>query len=969
MRTRPLQREIDRQPATGYRLPATDNRQPTTDYRLPTTDYRLPTTMLTFSHQLIASAERRPRKVAMTLLSAGEARDVTFGEMAARTRSIAFRLGREGVQPGDRVAIIGENHPNWAIAYFGTLHCGAVAVPLDPAASLDALANFLTGSEAKLAFVSFESLRKFRAVCERMGRRIPAVLLNDEASSPTSEDGAARFEEWARTPPPPEFAAAPPLASLEKVAVMMYTSGTTGFPKAVPLTHRNIQAETGAVQEAMRVSEDEVILGLLPLFHVYSQIVTLWLSPLIGARVVYLTELNSAQIERGLKAAGVTALIGVPRVWYLFHKKVFDAVRARSTVVRSLFRALLRMNGWLRDGLGINLGRLFFRQVHEGFGGRLRLAVSAGASFDADVARDFHRLGFTLLQGYGLTETCGAATVTRFEDNLIGSVGTPLDGVEVKIDEPNGEGIGEVLIRGPIVTPGYDRNPEANRDAFTPDNWFRTGDLGRLDARNHLFIVGRKKDVIKLPSGKNVFPEDVEAHYGQSPLVSEICVVGVHDAAVGVARAEKLLGVVVPDFEYLKANHIANAREAIRFALDTLGRDLPEYQRLREYVVRAEPLPRTTTRKIQRFAVLRQIETAGIAEGAGREADRFPFTAEDRNLLDSPTGRAVTAMLLHHAPRETAPHPRMNLELDLGLDSLARAECIVGLEQRLGITLDPQETSAALTVGELIGLVERQTHGRLPAAGRSLAGEDWRDILTTASLDTPDLAPILQPKPMIVWIAYALLRVIYATARVFLRMEVEGREALTATPRPYLICPNHQSYLDPILISSTYSPGVLRHIFHVGATEYFAGPFMQRLARTLNIVPVDPDLNLIRAMRAGAGGLRAGRILNIYPEGQRSFDGRLHEFKEGAAILASELQLPIVPVAIDGAWRVWPRGSRRLHPARVKIRFGAPIHPAADVPATLDAEARHQALTDLLKTRIQQMLDEMRGEEGESAAG
>lgn len=933
MRSRSLQQEINRQPFTK---------------------------MLTFSHQLIESAKRRPMKTAMTLLAARETRDMTYGEVLSRTRSIAFRLGQEGIRPGDRIAILGENHPNWAIAYFGTLHCGAVAVPLDPAASLEALANFLTGSEAKLAFVSFGSLRKFRAVCERLGRRIPVVLLNEEESSPMTENGVARFEEWSRTPTTPEFDASPPLAKLEEIAVMMYTSGTTGFPKAVPLTHRNIQAETEAVQEAMRVNESEVILGLLPLFHVYSQIVTLWLSPLIGARVVYLTELNSAQIERGMKAAGVTALIGVPRVWYLFHKKVFDVVRGRSAAVRWLFHAMLAVNGWLRDGVGINAGRIFFRQVHEGFGGRLRLAVSAGASFDADVAQDFHRLGFTLLQGYGLTETSGAATVTRFEDNLIGSVGTPLGGVEVKIDEPNAEGIGEVLIRGPIVTPGYYRNPEANRETFTPDNWFRTGDLGRLDAQRHLFIVGRKKDVIKLPSGKNVFPEDVEAHYAQSPLVSEICVVGVHDAAVGVARAEKLLGVVVPDFDYLKAKHIANAREAIRFELDTLGRNLPEYQRLREYVVRAEPLPRTTTRKIQRFEVLRQIESSGVAESNGRETGRFTFTAEDRSLIGSPTGRAVTAIILHHAPDDVTPHPRMNLELDLGLDSLARAECIVGLEQRLGITIDPQEASAALTVGELIGIVERQTHGRIPAGGESLAGEDWQGILENAPLDTQDLAPIFQPKPVVVWTAYAMLRVLYAAARVFLRMEVEGREVLKVTQRPYLICPNHQSYLDPILICSTYSPAVLRHIFHVGASEYFTRSFMKWLARTLNIVPVDPDLNLLRAMRAGAGGLRAGKILNMYPEGQRSFDGRLHEFKEGATILAAELHLPIVPVAIDGAWRVWPRGSRRLHLAKVKIHFGAPILPATDIPPNLDAEARYQALTALLKGRIQRMLDEMR---------
>jgi long-chain acyl-CoA synthetase len=209
----------------------------------------------------------------------------------------------------------------------------------------------------------------------------------------------------------------------------------------------------------------------------------------------------------------------VPRLWYLFHTKIFDAVARRPLPIQWLFRVMLDFNGWLRDWLDINAGRLFFKRVHDSFGGRLRLDVSAGASFDARVAGDFHSLGFTILQGYGLSETDGAATVTRFEDNKVGSVGTPLDGVEVRIDQPDEEGIGEVLIRGPIVMPGYYRNPEASREAFTANGWFRSGDLGRFDRAGHLYIVGRKKDVIKLPTGKQIFPDDVEAHYGRSPLV------------------------------------------------------------------------------------------------------------------------------------------------------------------------------------------------------------------------------------------------------------------------------------------------------------------------------------------------------------------------------------------------------------------------------------------------------------------
>jgi 1-acyl-sn-glycerol-3-phosphate acyltransferase len=209
-------------------------------------------------------------------------------------------------------------------------------------------------------------------------------------------------------------------------------------------------------------------------------------------------------------------------------------------------------------------------------------------------------------------------------------------------------------------------------------------------------------------------------------------------------------------------------------------------------------------------------------------------------------------------------------------------------------------------------------------------------------------------------VAYALLRLIYFAARVLLRLEVEGRDVLVCLRRPFLICPNHQSYLDAIILCSTYPRDVAPHIFHVGASEYFAGPFMRWLARTLNIVPVDPDTHLLRAMRASAGGLRAGKILNLYPEGQRSFDGRLQEFKNGAAILATELDLPVVPVAIDGTYRVWPRDSWRIRPAKVRISFGEPFTPRSAIPEGVSGEAAYEAVTDELKKRIQRMLDEMR---------
>jgi long-chain acyl-CoA synthetase len=909
----------------------------------------------TFCQRLTAAASIRPDKVAMTLIDGRMPETVTFGSMLAQIRSIAYRLTREHIAFGDRVAIIGENHPNWAIAYQGILYRGAVATPMDPAATIQTLASFLRGSEAKLAFVSPASLPKFRAACEQLGRNIPRVSLLPE----TPRDGPD-FEDWSHTPTPVEFINTPPPAKSDDLALLMYTSGTTGIPKGVPLTHGNIYAESDKIQEVLHISDREVVLGLLPLFHGYSQIVNLWLSPIIGAQVVYLAELSPAMIERGLKEGHATALVGVPRLWYLFHKKIFDGVKAKPRLIRSLFRALLAMNGLLRDFLNVNAGRFFFPAVHEAFGGKLRLAVSGGASFDAGVALDFHRLGFTILQGYGLTETSGAATVTRFEDNKVGSVGTPLKGVEVKIDQANEEGIGEVLIRGPVVMSGYYNNPDANRESFTQDGWFRSGDLGRFDNQGHLYIVGRKKDIIKLPSGKNVFPEDVEAHYERSPFVSEVCVLGLRDEASQFKGAEKLCGVVVPNFDYLKARNIANSREWVIWELENLGRELPEYQRVHDFVLRVEPLPRTSTRKVRRFELKDQLENLRKREGPAA-ANKMAFTPADQARMDSPAGRAIVAAIKQHKPDIELIHPGMNLEIDLGLDSLARAECVASTEQTLKIELKPEELAAVQTVEELLSLSNTKLIGPRVELGATPgdSGFHWHEVVKNPEARLSELEPILKEKPLISLFAFAALSVVNSAAHLLFRMEVKGSETLKSLKPPYLICPNHQSYLDPFLVCSTYPRGVLKNIFHVGASMYFTNRIMAQLARLINVVPIDPDAQLLRAMRAGAAGVRAGKILNIYPEGQRSFDGQLLEFKRGAAILASELAVPIVPVAIDGTYRIWPRNRERLRFAKVKLRFGDPIDPKEVAAGEGKEEVVYERVTAVLKARIQEMLDEM----------
>ncbi|MEO6655813.1 MAG: AMP-binding protein, partial [Pyrinomonadaceae bacterium] len=564
-----------------------------------------------FCKMLIASFEQRPGKIAMRVVGS-EDEVYTFAELLSRIRSVAYRLGQENVAFGDRVALIGENHPSWAIAYLGTLYHGAVCVPLDPHGEIETITNFLENSEAKVAFLSPDQTERFSQIEEKLGDHIPAVVWNLDESS----NDFQKFEDWSSTEFPDSFASEVPKAEGSDIALLMYTSGTTGTPKGVPLTHGNIVGELSGVNDVLKLSDKELILSLLPLFHAYLQIINLWVATTFGCQVGYLKELTPAELSESMKAFKPTILSTVPRLWYLFHKKIFDAVAAKPKPVQALFRAMLATNGLMRDKFKINMGRKFFGQVHESFGGNLRIAISAGSRFDEAVAADFHKLGFTIIQGYGLTETSGAATATYEDDNRVGSVGKPMKGAEIKILDPDKDGVGEVLIRGTMVFDGYFRNPEATADAFTEDGWFRSGDLGKIDADGFLYIVGRGKDVIVLPSGKNVHPEDLEVHYLKCPLVEELAIIGVEDESEARAGAEKLAAVVVPDFAYLKSEKIANSKEAIRHALDNLGRELPEYQRVRDYMIRVEPLPRTATNKIKRFQLKKEIESGEIVADA-----------------------------------------------------------------------------------------------------------------------------------------------------------------------------------------------------------------------------------------------------------------------------------------------------------------------------------------------------------------
>ena len=942
---------------------------------------------MSFIQLIIDAAESHADKKAMEIVGV-EGTKYTFGEMLDQIRSIAFRLEKEGIAFGDRVALIGENHPRWAIAYLGILYRGAVCVPIDPHGEIQTITNFLENSEAKMAFIGEDFIDHFHQVEENLGRNIPAIVLQDQSEVKKGKTGNgekdeeidelqatnenpkskiqnpksnASFSDWASTPRPADFDKKPPPAKPEDLANLMYTSGTTGTPKGVPLTHGNIYYETQGCQEVMNISENEVVLSVLPLFHVFAQVINLWVIASVGATVIYIKELAPAEMTRAFETKEITLLTGVPRLWYLFHKKIFDGVAAQPIYVRWLFDKMLKTNFFLRDKFNINLGKKLFGKVHDGFGGKLDITISAGSRFDEKIAEDYYALGFTIIQGYGLTETCGAVSSTRFEGSSVGSVGKAVNYAEIKLGEPNDDGAGEVLIKGKMVFSGYYQNPEATKDTFTEDGWFKSGDLGKFDENGDLFIVGRSKDVIVLPNGKNIHPEDLEVHYAKTPMVEEICILGVKDESSNLAGAEKLIAIAVPDFAYLKQNNIANSREAIRHELDTLGRSLPEYQRVRDYIVRAEPLPRTATRKIKRFELQKEIAANGYDSKSSPDKNPRVFTDEDKALLDSNVGTALVKAIKQNTENTENIHPEMSLEIDLGLDSLSRAEVFAALEQNFNIEFDSDKAANALTVGEVVKLTNEYTGS---SDAEIVATDfDWGDIVRKAEAgeNIPEINAILNKSTFANWLVFITFKIFNLIFKIFLRLEVSGLKELEKLKRPFLICPNHQSFLDPFVVTSNFDSETLNNSFAVGATQFFESSFMKSIARLLNTVPIDPDTQLMKAMKAGAVGLKHGKILNIFPEGTRGFDGELHDFKKGAAILATELDMPIVPVALDGLYKVWGRNSKSIKLSKVKVHFGKAFYAKDVLPAeTQSDEAKYAIVTAHLKQEIAGMLAEMR---------
>lgn len=865
------------------------------------------------------TATRYPDKTAVQMKVDNAYRKYAYRDLVKGVASAARSLSEQGIGKGDRVALLSENRPEWIFAYLSTVSLGAVIVPLDAQLTEREVALLLANSEAKAVFVS--------AACRpKLPRNHSLMIFSFDPGEGLS------FHEMLTAHPDAEI---PPAPSPGDMAALLYTSGTTGDPKGVMLSNGNLASNAASVVQLDILNPEDNLLCILPLHHTYPAIACILLPFRIGTTVTLLNSLKGPDIMACMQETKVSVMLGVPQFFAGLRRAIFDEIRKKPTAVRLIVKLLLAASGLFRKTTNTkkNIGKALFGNVHAKFGPVFRLFASGGAKLDADVYVDMTDLGFTIIEGYGLTETSPVCTFNPVSKQKPGSIGIQIPGVEVRIANPDEHGQGEIAVRGPNVMLGYYKKPEETAEVLK-DGWFYTGDLGFQDKDGYFFITGRSKEMIVLPTGKKIFPEELEKFYKQIPAIKEICLL---QGERGIEAA------VVPDFDYLRKMNLSNSRETIAFEIEDLAKDLPPYKRISGLKIFKESLPVTRLGKLKRSLVKDLYEKGGErAEKAVQEIDS--------NLLADPVAKKLLACLEPFSAKKNIV-PEDNLELDLGLDSLSRVELVVSLEKNLGLSLPESFGSEIFTVKDAVlklreliasGPMKAGEHVRLTWA-EILAQEPSSEVQQTLSLESG------LPCRIGKYLLKGFLKVFF---KVYDRLSIRGLENLPKRG-PYIIAPNHLSLADAPVVMASVTWNIGSQMFFLGTTDYFGGPVTSRLAKSLQVIPVDMDARLYGALQLSAYVLRKGKVLCVFPEGGRSRDGNIKEFKKGVGIIAKELNIPIVPAGINGTYEMLAPGKKFPSLARVSVTFGKPI-----LPGDMD----YDGIVKRLREEVGKLVGETKGE-------
>ncbi len=679
----------------------------------------------------------------------------------------------------------------------------------------------------------------------------------------------------------------------ETTAIIIYTSGTTGSPKGVMLSYTNLIANMKAVIEAKIFLPDSQTLVLLPLHHVFPLVGSMMVPLYAGGILVVSPSMQTPDLMKTLADNKVYVMIGVPRLYELMYRGLMAKIN-KSIVARAFLNLVYLTKSR-------KLGKILFKKIHNGLGGHLRFMIAGGAALNKEVGKFFYAIGFDILEGFGMTEAAPMITFPRPGNVKIGSTGQALPGLTVEIRD------GEIVAKGPNIMKGYYNRPEETAEVIK-DGWLYTGDLGRIEKGGFLYITGRKKEIIVLPNGKNINPVEIEMKLeSASPVIKE----------AGVFMYKEMLhAVIFPDYKYISDNQIDDVLNYFRESvISPFNVGMSSYKRIMQFTLVNSELPRTRLSKLQRF----KLEDLILQTESKKPKSKDPDTVEYR---------AVKSFLESQVDLDISPED--HLIFDISLDSLGKLSLIHFIETTFGVKISEEQLLKFPSIRTI------SEHIRTNKLFHKQEETSWTGNLKEGmDVNLPKYSFLLG----------VIVRSVRSIAKFFIRIEGKGFENIP--DGACFFAPNHQSKLDAFLVLSYLDKKTLKDTFAYAKKDHVKGAVRKFLAHHTNVIVMDLAKDLKESIHKMAEVVKLDKKILIFPEGTRTLSGEIGTFKKTYALISVELAIPVVPVAISGAYYGEKSDKLRIRRSRILVEFLPAIHPSG-----LTADE----LNDLVRQRIEEKL-------------